>query len=97
MLGQLAIPLLSDPLDRGWNLFGTAGYHTEDFLRPAMVWYGQVVLIIFGHAAAVLAAHRLGRERGEARSVRAELPAAALAVAYTLIGLWVLAQQIKPD
>ena len=97
VLGQLAIPLLSDPLDRGWNLFGTAGYHTEDFLRPAMVWYGQVVLIIFGHAAAVLAAHRLGRERGEARSVRAELPAAALAVAYTLVGLWVLAQQIKPD
>ncbi len=97
VLGQQAIPLLSDPLDRGWNLFGTAGYHVEDFLRPSWVWYGQVILIVYGHAAAVLAAHRLGRERGEARSFRAELPAAALAVAYTLVGLWVLAQQIKPD
>jgi hypothetical protein len=97
VIGQQAIALVSDPLDRGWNLFGTAGYHVHEIVTPAMVWYGQVGLIVYGHAVAVLAAHRLGRERGEARSLAAEVPAALLAIAYTFIGLWVLAQQIAPD
>ena len=39
VLGQLAIPLMSDPLDRGWNLFGTAGYHIRG-LPDARRWSG---------------------------------------------------------
>jgi hypothetical protein len=96
VLGQQAIALISDPFDRGWNLFGTSGYEIHELVTPAMVWYGQVALIIYGHAVAVLAAHRLGRERAETRNVTRELPAVLLAVAYTFVGLWVLAQQIKP-
>jgi hypothetical protein len=94
VIGQRAIELAADPFDRGWVLFH---YQPVEILTPAMVWYGQVALIVYGHAVAVLAAHRLGRERGEARSVAGELPAALLAVAYTFLGLWVLAQQIAPD
>ena len=40
--GQYVVPLLSDPLGRGWDLFGTAGVHAEphgplaehDLVRP---------------------------------------------------------------
>ena len=32
--GQYAVPLLSDPLGRGWNLFGTA-HVTPDLRREA--------------------------------------------------------------
>ena len=41
--GQFAIPLLSDPLGRGWDLFGTA-HVTPDLtvISPNTTWYVQV-------------------------------------------------------
>jgi hypothetical protein len=98
-IGQRAIRLASDPLDRGWNLFGTAGYEPTSFLRPAWVWVTQVALIVLGHAVAVLLSHEVAVEntKGRGASVRALLPGAAVAVAYTFAGLWVLAEGIAGD
>jgi hypothetical protein len=47
--------------------------------------------------AGVFAAHRVALEHhgSPASALRAQIPLIALMVAYTMAGLWVLAQQIK--
>ena len=53
-------------------------------------------MIVWGHVAAVFAAHRLAlRSAARARALLVQVPLVALMVAYTVAGLWVLAQQIK--
>jgi hypothetical protein len=55
-----------------------------------------VLLIVWGHVAAVFAAHRLALRGSKAgRALLAQAPLVALMVGYTVAGLWVLAQQIK--
>jgi len=55
-----------------------------------------VLVIVWGHVAAVFAAHRLAlRTAGRVRALMAQVPLVALMVAYTVAGLWVLAQQLK--
>src|SRR5437588_10653955 len=42
---QWLLPLLADPLGRGWRLLPTTGYHPSVLLAPAVVvWYVQVIL-----------------------------------------------------
>lgn len=95
--GQLAIPLISDPFARGWDLFGTAGYSLDIAIVDArFVWYAAVTSIVAGHTLAVFLAHamalRLYREPGPA--LRSQLPMLALMVAYTMSSLWILSQPI---
>ncbi len=48
--------LASDPFARGWNLFGTIGWHvTQDPLSPATLGWVQFALIAAAHAAALVA------------------------------------------
>ncbi|MET0728760.1 MAG: hypothetical protein ABWZ76_10740 [Acidimicrobiales bacterium] len=56
--GQNFISLLSDPIGKGWNLFGTIT-HTVDFdiVQAAWVPWAQILLLIVGHTAAVVIAH----------------------------------------
>ena len=94
LIGQLAIPLASDPLGEGWNLLGTAGFETDPTLLPSsLIWYVQVALIVSGHIAGVLAARRIALAQG-LRGALAELPMAALMVGYTAFGLWLLAAEV---
>ena len=97
LYGQYALAAISDPLSRGWNLFGTAGYHVvagaaagADSAR--LVWNLQAAAIIGGHVLAVAIAHvtafRLHRDRRHA--ALAGLPLAVLMVGYTVFGLWLL-------
>jgi hypothetical protein len=95
--GQFVVPLVSDPFGWGWNLFGTRT-HAVDLavLNPYVYWYGSVLLIVFGHILAVVAAHRaalrlFGSRR---RALRSQIPMLALMVVYTTISLWILAQPI---
>lgn len=95
--GQFIIPLASDPFGFGWNLFGTAGYKVDlGILSPYAFWYSAVVLIVAGHAIAVLVAHlealRLFGERR--RALASQVPMLLLMVAYTMSSLWILAQPI---
>ena len=95
--GQFIIPLASDPFGFGWNLFGTAGYKVDlGILSPYVFWYSAVVLIVAGHAIAVLVAHlealRLFGERR--RALASQMPMLLLMVAYTMLSLWILAQPI---
>jgi hypothetical protein len=95
--GQVVIPLASDPLGRGWDLFGTAHYKIAvDIVGARFAWYTSVVVIVLGHVLAMYVAHRLALVRfpapGTAR--RTQYPLVALMIVYTMLSLWILAQPI---
>src|SRR5262249_48037150 len=55
---QYLIPLLSDPLGRGWNLFGTAGYQVDIALvTPRLQWSVAVIAVVLGHVCALYLSH----------------------------------------
>jgi hypothetical protein len=93
--GQFTVPLLSDPLGRGWNLFGTA-HVTPDLtvISPNTTWYVQVVALVSGHVAGLAIAHdravALFVDRRDA--LRSQYAMLALMVLYTVGGLWVLSR-----
>ena len=56
--GQFAVPLLSDPLGRGWDLFGTADVVPNlAAVSPTTTWYVQVGALVAGHVAGLAIAH----------------------------------------
>ena len=94
---QGLIPLLADPLGRGWHLLPTQGYQVSFALAQAStVWYAQVILIVLGHVVAVYLAHlRAGERFKTARNaLLSQYPMLLLMVAYTMTSLWILAQPI---
>ena len=95
--GQATLGVLVDPFGHSWNPFGWGEYPLNTGIVPAgAVWWIQVLVIVWGHVAAVFAAHRLAvRASSPGRALIAQAPLVALMVGYTVAGLWVLAQQIK--
>lgn len=95
--GPPAVALLSDPFGIGWNLIGTAGLGRPLLPDMAWVWHSQVGLILFGHVASVALAHiealRLFGKRREA--LISQLPMLVLMMAFTVAGLWILAQPLQ--
>ena len=95
--GQNTLAVVVDPFGHSWNPFGWGEYDLWKGIAPAaLTWWVQIVLIVWGHVAAVFAAHRLAL-RGSTRrnALAAQVPLVALMVCYTVAGLWVLAQQLK--
>lgn len=96
--GLMILRLISDPFGIGWNLFGTALWlHRPVIPDMNWVWHTQVGLILLGHVASVVVAHRealrlFGDRRGVA--MRSQLPMLALMLAFTAFGLWILSQPI---
>ena len=92
---QLLIPLLNDPLGKGWHLFPSlAGYQASFALaQAATVWYAQVVLIVLGHVIAVYLSHlRAGeRFRTAPRALLSQYPMLILMIGYTMVSLSILA------
>ena len=95
--GQATLGVIVDPFGDSWNPFGWGEYPLNTGIVPAgLVWWIQVLLIVWGHVAAVFAAHRLAvRAWSPTRALLAQAPLVALMVGYTVAGLWVLAQQIR--
>jgi hypothetical protein len=97
---QALIPLLADPLGRGWSLLPTAGYKPSFALaNVAVVWYAQIVLIVLGHVIAVYLAHlRAGEQFKRAtNALLSQYPMLLLMVLYTMTSLWILAQPITRE
>jgi hypothetical protein len=97
---QGLIPLLADPLGRGWHLVPTSGYVPSFLLAgAATVWYMQVILIVVGHVIAVYLAHlRAGeRFRSAQRALLSQYPMLLLMVLYTMTSLWILAQPLTRE
>jgi len=93
--GQFAVPLLSDPLGRGWNLFGTAHVAPDlTVISPNTTWYVQVGALVAGHVAGLAVAHdraiTIFPDRRDA--LRSQYALLALMVLYTVGGLWVLSR-----
>jgi len=92
---QLLIPLLNDPLSRGWNLLPAVAHYQPSFVlaQAAIVWYAQVILIVLGHVIAVYLSHlRAGeRFRTAERALLSQYPMLVLMVAYTVVSLSILA------
>lgn len=95
--GQSIIPLLSDPFNKGWNLFNTLSFKPNlGIISATLVWNSQVVVIIVGHIAAVYLAHlvALNLFPGGRKALLSQIPMLVLMVAYTMTGLWILSQPL---
>lgn len=98
--GQRIIPLLSDPLGLGWDLFGTADYTVwVGIISARTAWYVQVEAIIVGHVLAVYLAHVIALRRFPTarRALRSQVPMLALMVLYTVSSLWILSQPVVSE
>ncbi len=91
--GQFAIPLLSDPYAKGWNVLGTAGFEPNfTLLKPNLTWYTQVTVLVIGHVLGLIVAH----DRAVALSpspriaLRTQYVMLGLMVLYTVAGMWLL-------
>jgi hypothetical protein len=94
---QGLVPLLADPLAKGWHLLPTQGYQPSFALAQAStVWYVQVVAIVLGHVIAVFLAHLRAGERFQTarNALLSQYPMLLLMVLYTMTSLWILAQPI---
>jgi hypothetical protein len=85
--GAIWLPaLLLDPLmslapDIGW-------------IPAGVIWYLSVAAIVGGHIAGVVLAHRLTQRDAPTNPTVAGLPVVALMIGYTVLSLWIIAQQI---
>ncbi len=95
---QGLIPLLNDPLAKGWHLLpALAGYKPSFALAQAStVWFAQIILIVVGHVIAVYLSHLKAGEkfRTAQRALLSQYPMLLLMVMYTMTSLWILAQPI---
>ena len=93
--GQTIVPLASDPLGHGSDLFGTAG-RTIDYslIGAASVWYIQVILVVVGHALALALAHdrALVLYKTQRDAVRSQFWMLGVMVAFTSLALFLLSQ-----
>ena len=90
--GQATIALASDPLGRGWDLFGTAD-HVVDFtlVSPTAVAYVQCAAIVVGHVAGVVLAHDRALALFDKRTAtRSQYPLLGAMVLFTVGGLFLL-------
>jgi hypothetical protein len=66
------------------------------WLSVEAFWYSQVLLIVCGHAIAVIAAHRValayGEDQRDARRLHA--PLVALMIGYTVLSLWIVSRPV---
>ncbi|HWA37469.1 MAG TPA: hypothetical protein VG873_06355 [Burkholderiales bacterium] len=98
---QYALRAFSDPLERGWDLFGTRDLHVRtsflaDHASVTVIWNVQVAAIVAAHVAAVFVAHALAlRRHGAARTALvSQVPMTGLMIGYTVLGLWLLSTPV---
>jgi hypothetical protein len=90
--GQASIALASDPLGRGWDVFGTAS-RAVDFtlVSPRTVAYVQCGAIVVGHVAGVVMAHDRALALFDKKvATRSQYPLLAAMVLFTVGGLFLL-------
>jgi hypothetical protein len=91
--GQQTLIYLSDPLQRGWNVFGTADRGIDYALAdaPSVLASIKVLSVITGHVLGVISAHdRAVRLLPRRHALIGQLPLLILMVGYTVGGLSLL-------
>lgn len=98
--GLKIVSLASDPFGWNWNLFGTA-WKLRAPILPDMgwVWHSQVGLILAGHLLSVYLAHRVALRVFDTprQALRSQLPMLAIMMAFTVSGLWIIAQPLTAE
>ena len=97
IMGQLIIPLASDPFGYGWDLLGTADYKVNiGLVNARFAWLLGVGVIVLGHIIAVYLAHLIALRTIEDQraALKSQYPMLAFMVTYTAISLWIIAQPI---
>jgi len=102
--GQRIVIAISDPLQRGSDLFGTAFFQPESaWIPPGLIWTLQLGAVVGGHMIGawaghvVAAAHARAGGMGDAlaREIRLrQVPLALVMVALTTLTLWSLGQAL---
>ena len=93
--GQSIAALVSDPLGRAWDIFGTRSTGINFGLIGATnTWYLQVSLVVAGHVSGLVLAHDRALELwGESKvATRSQLGMLAVMVGLTSFALWLLAK-----
>ena len=91
--GQRTAISWSDPLGRGWNVFGSAemGVNAAIFDHPTAVALIQLVAIVTGHILGIVCAHELAvRLLPAEHALAGQLPMLVVMVGYTCAGLVLL-------
>lgn len=92
--GQDFIALISDPLGRGWNLFGTADFTINyQLISTSTIAWIQALSIIIGHLWGVFLAHDKALTiwpDNRKLANRSQYPLVVVMISYTLLGLWLL-------
>lgn len=91
--GQRTAINLSDPLGRGWNVFGSAemGVNSGIYNEPTTIALIQLGAIVAGHVVGIVAAHEKALTLLSRRATLAgQWPLLAVMVAYTCAGLILL-------
>ncbi len=91
--GQAIGYLASNPLGRGSDYFGTAGWHVDyGFIGSNGIWYVQVAALVIGHVCGLALAHdrALASYRSAAEAVRSQYWMLVVMVGLTSLGLWLL-------
>jgi hypothetical protein len=93
--GQATFYLASDPLGRGWDVFGTASRAIDyTYIGQNTIWYAQVAFVVTGHVAALTLAHdrALALYRDPGPAVRSQYWMLTVMVGFTMLALWLLSQ-----
>ena len=94
--GQRTLALWSDPLSRGWNVFGTATLDVSYALAayPVVIATVQAGAVVAGHLGGIVAAHDRAVEVSPAgRAAASQVPMVAVMVGYTGLALLLLFAQ----
>ena len=97
LAAQLMLPILSDPMGLGWDLFGTANRRIEiGVIDAERVWWIAAGALVTGHALSVFVAHAEALRLFEDHrlAIRSQLPMMVFMVGLTSLSLWILAQPI---
>lgn len=96
--GQGIVVAISDPLQLGWDLFGTAFYEPSvAWLPPALLWTVMLGAVVGGHIVGAWAGHVAAVQQAPAQRAGkrpSQWPLAALMVMLTTVTLWSLGQAI---
>jgi hypothetical protein len=91
--GQAIGYLVSDPLGRGSDLFGTSNFLINyNLISFAAIWYVQIAAIVTGHVSGLILSHERGliEFKSPEAAVRSQYWMLAIMVGFTCLALWIL-------
>ncbi len=93
--GQALVSLVSDPLGRGWDLFGTAETAIDyGLIGATATWYVQVAVVVAATVAGLTLAHDRALElyASPHEATRSQYWMLVVMIGFTSLALWLLSQ-----